>query len=422
MKVLFLTYFWPPSGKASLQWPLSMIQHFPENGIEPVVVTVENETFSQKDDSLSGYVSPDVRIVKTKTLEPFTVYKKFTGKKPDAELIASETISKENTSLTHRLSVWIRMNLFIPDARVGWVPYAIKACEELLHKEKFDAIITNGPPHSAHLVGFRISRKYKIPHISVLIDPWTDIAYYRGFKRSALTLAIDNYLEKKVLINGALNILVTKNLLKDLSDKYPAIAAHSKVLYWGYEEESFRDVTIDLSQNDDGKKVFVHAGNIFDYQNPLPLWKSIKKRIDLGDKIEIKFMGTVGPGVKRSIEENGLSEITTYLGFLPYFEMLNLLSGADFLLVCPTEKRHVPGKLFEYLRTGKMIVAYGEPNDEVQEIIRTSNAGMYFTPQDNFDVLFEEFKKHKTDINYVKTFDRKSIAAEFSVLLKGLLR
>jgi glycosyltransferase involved in cell wall biosynthesis len=420
MKVLFLTYFWPPSGKASLQWPLKMIQYFPENGIEPVVVTVENETFSQKDNSFFEYVSPDLKVVKTKTLEPFTVYKKFTGKKPDAELIASETISKENTKLTHRLSVWIRMNLFIPDARVGWIPYAYKACEQLLKQEKFDAIITNGPPHSAHIVGLRISRNYKIPHVSVLIDPWTDIAYYRGFKRSFLTRAVDNYLEKKVLVNSALNILVTKNLLKDLAKKYPEISGKSKVLYWGYDEEAFADITMDKSADDSGKKVFVHAGNIFDYQNPLPLWKSIKKRIDAGDKIEIKFIGTVGPGVKRSIEENGLSGITTYLGFLPYFDMLQLLSGADFLLVCPTEKRHVPGKLFEYLRTGKMIVAYGDANDEVQEILETSNAGMYFTPQDNFDVLFEEVKKHKTDLNYVKTFDRKSIAADFSALLKEL--
>jgi glycosyltransferase involved in cell wall biosynthesis len=397
-----------------------MIQYFPENGIEPVVVTVENESFSQKDTSFFEFVSSDLKVIKTKTLEPFTLYKKFTGKKPDAELIASETISKENRSLSHRLSVWVRMNLFIPDARIGWVPYAYKACEELLRHEKFDAVITNGPPHSVHLVGLRISKKYKIPHIPVLIDPWTDIAYYRGFKRNPITLAIDNYLEKKVLEKSALNIMVTKNLLTDLSEKYPVIADKSKVLYWGYDEEAFANLDTDATLTNNGTKVFVHAGNIFDYQNPLPLWKSIRKRIDSGDKIEIKFMGTVGPGVKRSIEENGLSGITTYLGFLPYFEMLHLLSGADFLLVCPTEKRHVPGKLFEYLRTGKMIVAYGDTNDEVQEILKTSNAGMYFTPQDNFDVLFEEVKTHKTDINYVKTFDRKSIAANFSALLKEL--
>ena len=45
---------------------------------------------------------------------------------------------------------------------------------------------------------------------------------------------------------------------------------------------------------------------------------------------------------------------------------------------------------------------------------------MYFTPEDNFDVLFEEVKKHKTDLNYVKSFDRRSIAADFSALLKEL--
>lgn len=65
-------------------------------------------------------VDPEWKTLKSKALEPFNIYRKFIGKKKDEKLISSETISLDNKSLTHRISLWIRLNLFIPDARVGW--------------------------------------------------------------------------------------------------------------------------------------------------------------------------------------------------------------------------------------------------------------------------------------------------------------
>jgi glycosyltransferase involved in cell wall biosynthesis len=121
----------------------------------------------------------------------------------------------------------------------------------------------------------------------------------------------------------------------------------------------------------------LHAGNIFDYQNPEKLWKTIRIKINTGEKFKIKFLGTIGPAIKKSIEQNGLSKFTEYIGFLPYKEMLLELSSADYLLVCATEKRHVPGKLFEYLRTGKPIIAFGQDNEEVNKILQEANAGIF---------------------------------------------
>ncbi len=80
------------------------------------------------------------------------------------------------------------------------------------------------------------------------------------------------------------------------------------------------------------------------------LWKEIKRRTESGERFKIKFIGTVSPLIKQSIKNYGLESFTEYLGFLPYQEMLMELFKADYLLVCATERRHVPGKLFEYLR------------------------------------------------------------------------
>ena len=125
-KVLFITYFWPPSGKATLHWPLRMIQHLPGFGWQPIVLTADEDTFSYKDESLVNEVDPNLHVFAARALEPFNLYRRLLGKEKNVPLTASETISTTNRGLRHRLAVWIRMNFFIPDARIGWYWNAVR--------------------------------------------------------------------------------------------------------------------------------------------------------------------------------------------------------------------------------------------------------------------------------------------------------
>ncbi len=419
-KLLFITYFWPPSGKATLHWPLKIIKHLPENNWQPTVLTAEEDTFSHKDESLLNEISPDLKVFKAKAIEPFEIYKKFTGKKKDDPLIDSETVSEENQSFAHKISVWIRFNLFIPDARVGWFFSAVPKGKKILEDTKFDVIVSLGPPHTTHLVGYRLSKKFNLPYVPVLIDPWVDIVYYKTAKRSKSSVRFDNYLEKKILSHASRVIFVTKFTQEDYIKKYSFLKEKSHVLYWGFNEEAF--------QMEDGKwkmengkreEVLVHAGNIFDYQNPKELWKRIRKEIDDGRNLKLKFIGTVSPLIKKEIEKNNLSEVTEYLGFLPYHKMLEELKKSSYLLVCATEKRHIPGKLFEYLRAGKPILAFGDDNEEVKNIITEANAGMIFKYDDDCKKFFEKANSFQTDQNVVRKYDRELITKEFAEIINS---
>ncbi len=417
-KVLFITYYWLPSGKASLHWPLKIIKHLPKFGWQPIVLTAKEDTFSHKDNSFADDISPNLKIIRAKSYEPFNIYKKFTGKKSNDQLVASETISKSNKSFAHRFSIWLRMNLFIPDARIGWYFPAVKLGKVLLQEEKIDAIVSVGPPHTTHLIGKKLSSKFDIPLIPVFIDPWVDIAYYQEFKRSRITLAIDNKFEKSVMKNSKSIVFVTETMRKDYEQKYDFIRHKSDVLYWGYSEEEFKE--LNLINRSDNEIVIVHAGNIFSFQNTNNFWKYLKNEIDKGKKIKLKFIGTVDPAIKESIEKTGLSDQTTYLGFLSYKKMLEEISNADYLLVCTTEPRHVPGKLFEYLRTGNRIIAFGDNNKEVKRILADANAGMMFGYDEDLNDLFNKYNFFNTDKVYVKSFERKVIAEKMSELLNKL--
>jgi len=383
-----------------------MVKYLPEFGCEPIVLTVENESASMRDESLLEMINPALKIYKSKSFEPFDLYKIFTGKSKRENYIESEAISLNNKSLAHRLSIWIRMNLFVPDARIGWYFSAVKKAKQIYKNENFDSIITIGPPHSTHLIGMKLSRIFNVPHIPVLIDPWVDIIYYKNFKRSKTTLAIDNRLEKKVFEHASQIIFVTETTRADYSTKYTFVKNKSEVLYWGYNEDDFSN----LVYREKKEEVLLHAGNIFDFQNPINFWATVKKQINGGRKLKLKFIGTVSPGIKEAIADAGLEPSTEYLGFLQYKEMLTELVNADYLLVCSTEPRHVPGKLFEYLRSGKTIIAFGNENNEVKQIIERANAGMMFNYEESAMEFFEKLNTFKTDIDYVKTFDRKKIA------------
>ncbi|MCH8325448.1 MAG: glycosyltransferase, partial [Bacteroidetes bacterium] len=161
----------------------------------------------------------------------------------------------------------------------------------------------------------------------------------------------------------------------------------------------------------------VHAGNIFDYQNPKEFWKELKRKIDSGEKIKIKFIGTVGPAIKQTINKIGLSEFTEYLGFLSYKEMLKHLSQASYLLVCATERRHVPGKLFEYLRIGKPIIAFGDDNEEVKGIIEEASAGKLYKYSDSAKDIFEIGNSFIFDKSKIEIYERKNIAKDLIEVL-----
>ena len=417
-KVLFITYYWPPSGKASLHWPLSMIKNLPALGWQPSVLTVDEDTFSEKEDVLLNNIPKNLKVYKAKSYEPFNIYRKFTGKKKDERLTASETISKRNKSLAHKISIWFRMNLFIPDARIGWYFPAVKKGSELMRSNKPDAVISIGPPHTTHLIGKKLSKKFNVKHIPVFIDPWVDIVYYKDFKRSKLTLSIDNHFEKSVLQNSSAVIFVTKTMKNDYIKKYSFLSNKSYVLYWGYSEDVFERVVVKNEVKD--KKVIVHAGNMFAYQNPKNFWRQIKIENEKGNKHKIKFIGSVDDKIKEEISAAGLSEATEYIGFLPYDEMIENIIKADILLVCATEPRHVPGKLFEYLRTGNPIIAFGDNNTEVKEILTQSNAGMMFSYDETGEEFFKSYEFFKVGENDVKKFNRKDITKELSKVLNSL--
>jgi glycosyltransferase involved in cell wall biosynthesis len=232
------------------------------------------------------------------------------------------------------------------------------------------------------------------------------------------TLAIDRHLERSVLEKASRIIFVTNSMKEDYARRYPHIQSKSHVLYWGYDEEAFGTY---ISRKLEGPEILLHAGNIYDHQNPKTLWTNLRKEIDKGRNLKIVFVGTVGPGIRQSIQGAGLNDRTEYKGFLPYTQMIEEIGNASYLLVCASEKRHVPGKMFEYLRSGKPILAFGDSNEEVRRILEETQVGMIFPLTSDGGEFFKQLPRFQTDLSNVRRFDRKEISGSLAKVLNEIV-
>lgn len=416
-KVLLISFYWPPSGKASMHWPLKMAEHLPEYNWQPVILTVCEDSFTEEDKSIKDLGHNKTDVIRTDMFDPFKFYKKFLGKSSSDKLTPSEAVSKSNDSFKNRIAQWIRMNLFVPDARLGWYRNAVKGASEYLENEAVDIIVSNGPPHTSHLIGKKLSKKFGIPLVTVFIDPWVDISYYKGHKRNPITFELDQHLEKSVLRHASKTIFVTNGLIDYFEKKYSFLKGKTELLYWGYNESDFEN--IEAKETND-QKVLLHAGNLYDHQNPVEFWKHLRSEIDRGRNIKLRFVGSLGPGIKKSLEKFNLIEHSEFTGFLPYKEVLKEMIKADYLLVCASEPRHIPGKLFEYLRTGKPIIAFADKNKDVKKLLDESGCGICYSYDEGGEGFFEEIQNLNPNTEYVKTFDRKKIAEELAEILNSI--
>jgi glycosyltransferase involved in cell wall biosynthesis len=431
-KVLIFTYYFPPAGGVAVQRFLKFSKYLPEFGWEPIIVTVANGSYPYYDESLLKEVSPSLRVYRTKTFEPFELYNLFKGKKGKAMPVVSVGV-QQNKSFFQKVSEYVRANFFIPDARKGWVPYAIKQAEEILKTEKIDAIITTGPPHSTHLIGLQLKEKYGVKWIADFRDPWTGIFYNDILPRTEATRQKDKALETKVLQSADLVTVISPGMKKEFEDRAKTI----EVVMNGYDEEDFVKLEVGSAKS----KVFTirYVGNLMASQNVEVLWKAIRelrispreKRDETDFKLRIELIGRVDEPVKKSISDYGLNDIVHYIDFVGHKEAIALMQGADLLLfVIPYVKDNaliLTGKLFEYLASNTEIISFGPVNGNAAEILKQTERKAMI----DFGDLAETKKQLETAITHhaqsgssfsynngkEKSFSRKNQAGLMSSLL-----
>jgi galactitol-specific phosphotransferase system IIB component len=423
-KVLIITYYFPPAGGPGVQRWLKFVKYLPDFGIQPIVYIPENPTYPIVDEGLVDEISDKAILIKRPIFEPYalaSVFSKNKTKKISSGIIPS---NKKQTVL-EKLFLWIRGNLFIPDARVLWVNPSVKYLEKYILDNKIDAIITSGPPHSLHLIGLKLKAKLDLRWIADFRDPWTTIGYHKALKLAAYAEKIHKNLESKVL-NTADVVVVTSSTTKK---EFQSITTKPiEVITNGYDVEKIEKQPLDK------KFSLAHIGSLLSERNPILLWQSLSELVkeipDFAQHFELKLIGTVSQEVLETIHSYNLDAFVNYIGYVSHKEAILHQRKSQVLLLIEINSTDtisiIPGKLFEYMVSERPIIAIGPHGSDFAEIITNTNSGVFFdySQKDKLKSVileyYNRFLEGKLQSNAIglQHYSRKNLTEQLSKLIK----
>lgn len=434
-KVLIITYYWPPAGGPGSQRIVKFVKYLPQFDWQPIVLTVEKGEFPYTDHSLEKDIPPNVKVYRTKSLEPFLWYKSLTGRSKDESLPVG-LITHKKKSIIEKIASWIRANIFIPDARIGWIPFAVIKALQIIKDEKIDLIFSSSPPHSLQLIGWYLKIRTGLPWVTDFRDRWTGIRYYQVLSRSSITKKIDGYLEKKVLTNSNFITSTSEGFNIDFHEKLISVNQAFQFLPNGYDEEDFKN-----SQPQERKKfIILHTGNLIAQQNPTVLWKSLKEILRKDEKIKklmaVQLIGKTHDSIIQSVMELNLSDIVEFHDYVPHEKVLQAMQNASILFAVipdlPDNKSIVLGKIYEYIGTGNPMLIFGPPKGNAADIIsQFSNSTICnYSDAKQCGKFIEEiytqwFQKNQIPITPLEkriSFSRKNLTKSLSEIFNSLLK
>lgn len=410
-QVLLFTYYWPPSGGAGVQRWLKFCKYLPQFGVNPIVITVNEEQASYPvlDHSFAHDIAEELKVIKTSSFEPLNFYQKLSGRKqvPFAGF-ANET----NENWKHEVSRFIRGNFFIPDARRGWNKYALKAAVKLIEQQKIRNIVTTSPPHSTQLIGLKIKEKYNVNWIADLRDPWTDIYYYNKMNHTAMAKKLDASYEKQVLERADKIIVVSEFIKKLFVQKSQHINPDKVyVIPNGYDEDDFN---VQLPQTNKEKILIAYNGTLTNDYPIAPFITALKmvlnEHTDL--PLVLQFTGSVSENVKQFIKDN-IPNHCCFNAHVPHQKSVEILQESDLsLLLIPDVANNegiLTGKLFEYLAAANPIICIGPKHGNAAAIIAQCQSG-------------ETFEKDETEAiaKYLKSLLEKLLDQNSIKIANGL--
>jgi glycosyltransferase involved in cell wall biosynthesis len=369
-RLLIITYYWPPNGGAGVQRWLKFTKYLPQHGWQPVVYTPSNPEVIMPDPALEGEVPAEAEIVRYPITEPYGFYKRLTGRGKDTKVHTGFLSEEKRQGWREDLALWVRSNLFIPDARVWWVKPSVRRLKAYLKDHPVDAVVTTGPPHSLHLIGLALKRELGVHWIADWRDPWTNIDFYQQLKLTGWADRKHRRLEGDVLREADRTIAVGWTMAAELE----ALGAkHVDVITNGYDPA---DVPSPAAPVDEAFSL-VHVGSLTATRNAPGLWKALALLCAqdpvFAAKLKLRFVGAVDHTVLASIAEAGLSEKVERVGPVSHAEAMRHMQRARVLLLLLNDTANARGiltsKLFEYLSVGRPLLSIGPKDGDVARVL-----------------------------------------------------
>ena len=408
-KVLIVSYYWlPHSGTGSYRIS-KIVKYLIKLGWEPVILTPGKTTIGFNEAKIDS-IYQNVKIYQTKIIEPTFFFK---SKANTSQNMANTLLLLRNDlSLKQRFIRWVRLNIFIPDAKILWKRFAVAKGKEVIKKEKPDIILSTSPPPTAHLVARSLAKWSKLHWVADFRDPWTNIFYYEQLKINPISRKINKALEKKVLDAADRIVTVSDGFFPEHDYSSKTIRIEN-----GYDPEDLPEVNTTASKNE--KFTISYIGSLKTnqfFKNFFEVLKELTKDEEFQKKLKFEIAGYMDPSIRDYLNREVKNLEINIQGYLPHSEAIRQMSEADLLILAigkgKQSKNVISTKIFEYLMVRKPILAFGPSCGAANRILQETNAGKMFDYNDYIALrqylleIYSDWSQGKKPINDIKNAEK----------------
>ena len=417
MKVLIITYYWPPAGGSGVQRWLKFVKYLKGYGIEPIIYTPDNPIYPQSDSTFLKEVPKNVTVIKKRIVDLTNLLFWKSNKK-------KTVLNQEKGGIIS----WLRGNVIIPDPKICWVKPSVRFLKKYINEHNIDLIISTGPPHSMHLIAQQLKQQNGIKWIADFRDPWTGLYYFKDFNLTTNTIQKHQKLESAVLKEADCVLTVSETMKEEFKDRAKKIA----VITNGFDDEALCSEPVKL----DSKFSISYVGLLPTQSNPTTLFKVLEELCaeypNFKKVLQLNFIGTIAPEVIAAIKKYNLDANSNNIGYVAHKKAIQYQRTSQVLLLLIPKVEHsqgiLTGKLFEYLAAKRPIVALGPEQGDLNSILKETKTGIVIDHSDEKQLkehileLYEKFKinKLKVDSKHIMKYHRKELTKQLATIIKKI--
>jgi len=388
--LLIVSHSYVPNAEVGTLRIARLCRFLPEFGIRPVILTATEKHYQDLDDSYPPL--PGIRVERIGMLPtPMDLYRHISLRvRPrDRDAGPRSTEQPGASNAPGFLRRHGRALMEIPDPYWGWYLPATRAARQLMEVEPVAAVFSSVPPYTAHLVARSLRKRNPVPWLADFRDPWTHnlrSQAFPGWRRW-----IDEQLETSCLRWADRIICNTDRLRATFSRFHPELPAHKLVtLTNGFDDSLIAPTSPEVPCE---RRLFLHLGSLYGGRRIDTFCQALKMLVNQGRldpaKFRVLFVGDsdlslVGKA-KDSAPDLLAKGCIEFRARVSWRVADQIRWNADLLLLFSIDPLAVPAKFYEYLPTGKPILAV-TPQGALTDMIEKTGSGVWVGPDDPAEI------------------------------------
>ena len=339
-RVLMVAYHFPPLiGSSGIQRTLRFVQHLPNLGWQPLVLTADTRAYEKTGDDLLADVPVGTVVRRAFALD-----------------------AARHLQLAGRYFGWTAR----PDRWISWKFAGVRLGLQMISQFNPDAIWSTYPIATAHVIASALHKRTGIPWIADFRDPMA----HAGFPPDPLTWESYRKVEEDAVTHSRHCLFTSPGAARLYKERYPFAANRITVLENGYDELTFAPLrpypqAPAIRQNSRRQLVMLHSGIVYaSERDPTHLFMALGRLKCMGllapEDFRIRFRASVNDELLRNLAvAHGALEFLELCPPLPYRAALQEMMAVDALLVLQAGNCNdqIPAKIYEYLRATRPILA-----------------------------------------------------------------